>query len=74
MYYKDLEEKKLSSMTHRELQKWVETLYKKAKQVQYSEMRHKTDSIFWKREVSKRVTEDEMKALCEVSDKNRGDL
>ena len=74
MYYKDLENKELSSMTKRALEKWVETLYKKAKQVQHSEMRHKTDSVFWKRELSKRVSEDEMKVLCMTSDKNRGDL
>ena len=73
MYYKDLENKELSLMTKRELEKWVETLYKKAKQVQHSEMRHKTDSVFWKRELSKKVSKDEMKALCDLADNNRSD-
>ena len=74
MYYKDLEEKEPSSMTKKELEKWVETLYKKGKQVQHSEMRHKADSVFWKRQLSKLVTPLRMKALCKLADKERGDL
>jgi hypothetical protein len=71
MYYKDLEEKELAEMTRKELEKWVETLYKKAKQVQHSEMKHKHDSVFWKRKISVLVTESRMQSLCIEVDKSR---
>jgi ribosome recycling factor len=74
MYYKDLEEKELAEMTRKELEKWVETLYKKARQVQHSEMRHKHDAVFWKRKTSELISESKMQSFCNEVDKSRDSI
>ena len=71
MKYEQLEQKNLSSMTRKELEKWVEDLYSKAKQIQYSEKINEADSVFWKQELSKKVSQEEMENLYLSCDHNR---